>query len=146
MQQVDHKSIDLSLSFAKDFACAFPISPTLLPGVYWWGFVRWHTPFIFFDLLLREVMNGRGAYQVEHSYPGSFVCTTLSESLRWSKCLMALVIWLLWRVLWWMVMQCGFEFLFWWCLNDTTGYMQAGWVGCLTGLHKYILKYIYSWS
>ena len=40
-----------------------------------------------------------GAYQVQGGYPGSSVGPTLCESLGRSKCLMALVIWLLWRVL-----------------------------------------------
>lgn len=37
-------------------------------------------------------------------WAGSFVCSGLIEALRWCKCLM--VLWSLWRVLWWIVMQC----------------------------------------
>lgn len=109
----------------KGLGSCLPRSPPL-PGVYWWGLFAGTHSFMFFDLLVCEEEDGWGAYQVQGGCPGSFVFPTLSESLGRSKCLMALVIWLLWRVLWWMVMQCRF---FRWCLNNTTGYAGClGWV------------------
>lgn len=79
-------------------SCLFP-SPPLLPGVHWWGLFAATHSFMFFDLLVCEVVNVWEAYQVQGGYPCSFVCPTLSESLRRSKCLIVLVIWLLWCVM-----------------------------------------------
>lgn len=87
-------------------SCLSPSPP--LPRVYWWGLSAGTHSFMFFDLLACVAVNGWEAHQVQGGYPGSFVCPTLSESLGWSKCLIALVMWLLWRVLWWMIMQCRF--------------------------------------
>lgn len=106
MQHADLKSIDLSPSFERDLSPASPL-PLLSRGCTGRVCLLAHT-LMFFDLLAHMVVNGWRAYQVQGGCPGSFVFRTLSKSLGWSKCLMALVIWLLWHVLWWMVMHCRF--------------------------------------
>lgn len=87
-----------------------PLSFSSSPGGLPVGFVCWHTLFMFFDLLLHELLNGwdgglGGAIRFKVGLLVGLLAP-LSESLGRSKSLMALVIWLLWCVLWWMVMQC----------------------------------------
>lgn len=91
MQHVDLKSIDLSPCVAS--------LPLLSLGVCWRGlFAGTHSLCSSICYSVRRWLDE--GFKVD---AGSLI---LSESPGWCKCLMALVIRLLWRVLWWMVMQC----------------------------------------
>lgn len=91
MQHVDLKSIDLSPCVAS--------LPLLSLGVCWRGlFAGTRSLCSSICYSVRRWLDE--GFKV---HAGSLI---LSKSPGWCKCLMALVIRLLWRVLWWMVMQC----------------------------------------
>lgn len=99
MQHVDLKSIDLSPLIREGLwlvPLPFPSSPGgLLLGVC----LLAHTLYV-----LRSVGLPGGCAEwmglfVQGACPGSFVWPALPQSLGQCKCLIALVMWLLWRVL-----------------------------------------------